>query len=63
MLDAFIRELTEDLKRLLKAHGPTVAFVKVKLSDGRSLTVWPDGSCTFLTENPAEVSAAGAAPA
>jgi len=63
MLDAFIRELTEHLQRLLEAHGPTVAFVKVNLSDGRSLTVWPDGSCTFLPEDLRPLPATGADPA
>jgi len=63
MVDAFIQELTEQLKRLLKAHGPTVAFVKVKLSDGRSLTVWRDGTCTFLPQDLWETAAAGEASA
>jgi len=51
MLESFLRELSEELQRLLRDHGPTVAFVKVRLSDGRSVTIWPDGRCTFLPDD------------
>lgn len=48
MLESFLRQLSEEMQRLLRDQGPTVAFVKVRLSDGRQVTIWPDGRCTFL---------------
>jgi len=51
MLESFLRQLSEELQQLLRDHGPTVAFVKVRLSYGRSVTIWPDGRCTFLPDD------------
>jgi hypothetical protein len=48
MIDIIIRNVAAELQRLRKAHGPMVQFVKLSLGDGRSVTIWADGRCTYL---------------
>lgn len=48
MLDAIIRRVAAELQQLSKTHGPMVQFVKLSLGDGRTVTIWADGRCTFL---------------
>jgi hypothetical protein len=43
-----IRKITAELQHLSKTHGPLVQFVKLSLEDGRTVTIWADGRCTFL---------------
>jgi hypothetical protein len=48
MLDTIIRKVAAELQHLSMAHGPLVQFVKLSLEDGRTVTIWADGRCTFL---------------